>query len=91
MREACRIRMLFRPKSGRGTSSMKRSCAGSALHLMQWFSRRPNSGSAETSFPVITALLYETVTGEHDASCKRACDWTLRYSSRSRLWYDSRR
>jgi hypothetical protein len=79
MREACRIQMLFRPKGGRGTSAMKRGCAGSALHLMQFFSRCPISGSAETAFPVITALLYEAATGEREASCKRACDHILRY------------
>jgi hypothetical protein len=79
MRAACRTQMLFRPKSGRGVSRMKRGCAGSALHLMQRFSRRPIAGSAETAFPVITALLFEAVTGEQEASCKRACDHILRY------------
>jgi hypothetical protein len=79
MRAACRTRMLLRPKGGRAAHCMKRSCAGSALHLMQRFSRRPIAGSAETAFPVITALLFEAVTGEQEASCKRACDHILRY------------
>jgi hypothetical protein len=79
MRAACRAQMLLRPKGGRAVDRMKRSCAGSALCLMQRFSRRPIAGSAETAFPVITALLFEAVTGEQEASCKRACDHILRY------------
>jgi hypothetical protein len=61
---------------------MKRSCAGSAFHLMQTFSRRPIAGSAESSFWVITQLLFEAVTGEKEANCKRACDHILRYHGR---------
>jgi hypothetical protein len=77
MREVCRVGMLFRPKRGRGSDRMKRSCAGSAFHLMQTFSRRPIAGSAESPFWVITQLLFEAVTGEKEANCKRACDYIL--------------
>jgi hypothetical protein len=78
MRELCRRQMLFRPKGGREVDHMKRGCARSALYLMQRFSRRPISGSAETSFPVVTMLLFEAVTGERDANCKRAYEYVLR-------------
>jgi hypothetical protein len=77
MREGCRVAMLFRPKRGRNSDRMKRSCAGSAFHLMQTFSRRPVAGSAESPFWVITQLLFEAVTGEKEANCKRACDYIL--------------
>lgn len=90
LREACRVEMLFRPKGGRGVNNMKYSCASNALYLMQRFSRRPISGSAETAYPAITALLYEAVTGERDANCKRAYDWILRSHHRGSR-YDSRR
>lgn len=78
MREVCRVAMLFRPKHGRSSDRMKRSCAGSAFHLMQTFSRRPVAGSAESPLWVITQLLFEAVTGEKEANCKRACDYILR-------------
>jgi hypothetical protein len=79
MQEACQRQRLFRPKGGREIDHLKRYCARSTLFLMQKISRRPISGSAETSFPVVTALLHEAVTGERDANCKRACDWVLRH------------
>jgi hypothetical protein len=77
MREVCRVYMLFRPKRGRSSDAMKRSCASSAFYLMQTFSRRPIAGSAESPFWVITQLLFEAVTGEKEANCKRACDYIL--------------
>ena len=78
MRQVCRVAVLFRPKRGRGSDRMKRSCAGNAFHMMQTFSRRPIAGSAESPFWVITQLLFEAVTGEKEANCKRACDSILR-------------
>ena len=79
MREACqRIQMLFQPKGGREVNHVKRLCASSAFYLMQMFSRRPISGSAGNPFPAVTELLFEAVTGEPDANCKRACDAILR-------------
>jgi hypothetical protein len=72
----------FRPKGGQKVNDMKRSCAGVALGLMRNYSRRPISGSAETAYPVITALLYEAVTGEREANTKRACDWIIRHNCR---------
>ena len=77
MRQECRVAMSLRPKRGRSSDRMKRSCAGSAFHLMQTFSRRPIAGSAESPFWVITQLLFEAVTGEKEANCKRACDYIL--------------
>jgi hypothetical protein len=84
MRSMCRTKTLpwFRPKGGRNVNYIKRSCAGVALHLVRRFSRRPISGSAETAFPVVTALLHEAVTGERNASCKRAYEWILRHNRR---------
>jgi hypothetical protein len=78
MREACRRQMLFRPKGGREVDHLKRFCASSAFYLMQKL-RRTISGSAETSFPVVTALLYEAASGERDANCKRAYEHVLRH------------
>ena len=79
MRESCQAQMQFRPKDGREFDHLKHYCARSARHLMQSFSRRKISGSAETSFPVVTALLFESTTGKRDANVKRACDATLRH------------
>jgi hypothetical protein len=84
MRATCRMKTLpwFRPKGGRNVDYTKRNCAGVALHLVRRYSRLPISGSAETAHPAITALLYEAVTGERDANCKRAYEWILRYNRR---------
>jgi hypothetical protein len=84
MRATCRMKTLpwFRPKGGRNVNYVKRNCAGVALHLVRRYSRHPISGSAETAYPVITALLYEAVTGERDANCKRAYEWILRFNRR---------
>ena len=78
MREVCRANMLARPNRGRSSDNVKRGCAAHAFHLMQHFSRRPITGSAESPFLVITQLLFEAATGEKEANCKRACDDILR-------------
>ncbi len=52
---------------------VKGRCAQSALHLIRTFStQRPTCGSDGSTFPRITALLYEAVTGEERASGFRA-------------------
>jgi hypothetical protein len=78
MRAACRMRMELRPKRGQQTDHVKLACASCAFDLMKRFSRRKIKGSANSSFQVITARLYEAVTGEPDANCKRACESILR-------------
>jgi hypothetical protein len=78
IREMCQKQTLFRPKGGREVDQLKRDCASSAFHLMQKFSRHKISGSAQTSYPVIAALLFEAVTGEREANVKRACEHVLR-------------
>jgi hypothetical protein len=77
IREACQRQMQFRPKGGRDIDSLKRECANCALYLTEK-AGRPVSGSAWTTFPTVTALLFEAVTGERNASVKRACEDVLR-------------
>jgi hypothetical protein len=81
-RAACRMRMALRPKRGQQTDHVKLACARCAFDLMKRFSRHPISGSADSSFQLITARLYEAVIGEPDASCKRACESILREKRR---------
>jgi hypothetical protein len=77
IREACRRQMLFRPKGGREIDQMKRDSANAVFYLMEK-AHRPISGSAETTFPVVTMLLFEAVTGKPEANVKRACEYVLR-------------
>jgi hypothetical protein len=53
--------------------------AGSPVHRVRMASRTsaPIAGAAESPFWVITQLLFEAVTGEKEANCKRACDYIL--------------
>jgi hypothetical protein len=78
IREACQKQMELQPKGRREVDHIKRLCASSALHLVQRFSRHPISGSAESTFSVIAALVYEAVTGERDSNVKRAAEHVLR-------------
>jgi hypothetical protein len=80
MRAGCQKRMELRPKGGQQTDQVKLACARCAFDLMKRFSRHKIKGSANSSFQVITARLYEAVTGEPDANVKRACDAVLRLS-----------
>jgi hypothetical protein len=79
MRNACRAEMQSRPKGGREVDHLKRYCAHHALHLMETLSSRKPSGSAESPFLVITALLFEATTGRRNASCRRACEYVIRH------------
>jgi hypothetical protein len=78
MRADCQMRMGLRPKRGQGTNHVKIACARCVFNLMKRFSRLKISGSPNSSFQIITARLYELVTGEPDANCKRACESVLR-------------
>jgi hypothetical protein len=54
-------------------------CAKTAHTLMVRFStKKPSSGSADSSYRVIAGLLYEILTGERERDLKRACDDELK-------------
>ena len=54
-------------------------CASIAYSLMHSFSEEaPTSGSLRSPYRLITALLYEVLTGEAGRDLKRACDEYLR-------------
>jgi hypothetical protein len=55
----------------------KHLCAWHALGLMRELSDRKITGTKDSTFRVITGLLYEAVSGQPDADLKRACDSVL--------------
>jgi hypothetical protein len=77
-REALELQIKSRPKGGQKTDHVKAACARAAFHLMKKYSRKKISGSAESSFPLITMWLVEAATGEREASVRRACAAVLR-------------
>jgi hypothetical protein len=60
-------------------------CAQQAYSLMHELSKGSIVGTFESSFLRIATLLFEIVSGEPDASLKRACDTELRKRRGSRL------
>jgi hypothetical protein len=61
-------------------------CAQQAYSLMRELSKGSIVGTVESSFLRIATLLFEIVSGEPDASLKRACDTELRKRRGSGLW-----
>jgi hypothetical protein len=56
----------------------KHQSARSAYDVMEKCSDRKITGTENQAFRIITALLYEVVSGQQDADLKRACDVILR-------------
>jgi hypothetical protein len=56
---------------------LKHYCADEAFCLMEWFSAKEATFSEGGPFQIIAEKLYEAVTGKHDVSLERACDWIL--------------
>jgi hypothetical protein len=72
VRERCEAIIADTLTAGR-KDQVKRSCARVALHLIRTFSTQGAAcGSDESTFPRITALIYEALTGEEKASGFRA-------------------
>jgi hypothetical protein len=72
LRERCETIIADTLIAGR-KDQVKRSCAQVALHFIRIFStQRAACGSDGSTFPRITALIYEAVTGEEKASGFRA-------------------
>jgi hypothetical protein len=55
----------------------KHLCAWNALGLMRELSDGKITGTKDSTFRVVTGLLYEAVSGRPDADLKRACDSVL--------------
>jgi hypothetical protein len=51
----------------------KQHCATLAINLMKAFSTKPPVTTPESTFPVVTSLLFEALTGEPDVPIKTAC------------------
>jgi hypothetical protein len=60
------------------TDKVKEWCARVAFQLILKFSETKPTGTDESPFRVIAALVYEAITGEPDRDLKRACDNHLR-------------
>lgn len=56
----------------------KRTCAWFARGLIRGLSDRKITGTKDGAFRTIAGLLYEAISGQHDADLKRACDSVLR-------------
>jgi hypothetical protein len=56
----------------------KNRSAQSAYFLMREFSDGKITGTKDQAFRIITALLYEAISGQQGADLKRACDAALR-------------
>lgn len=56
----------------------KQMCASFARGLMLGLSDRKITGTKDDAFRTIAGLLYEAISGQHDADLKRACDSVLR-------------
>lgn len=56
----------------------KHLCACFAHGLMQGLSKRELTGTEHDAFQTIASLLYESISGQLNASLKRACDSVLR-------------
>jgi hypothetical protein len=74
MRKALQLQVQSRPKGGQQTDHLKRACFIGAVNWMQKYSCRAITGTDDSTVQVIAARLYEAVTGEPDATMKRACD-----------------
>lgn len=64
------------------SDALKHRCAAEAYYLMDLFSSKPATGTAEGPFQVIAGVLYSAVTGREPTDMKRSCDRVLEYRRR---------
>jgi hypothetical protein len=62
--------------------ALKYRCAAEAYYLMDLFSSKPPTGTAEGPFQIITGVLYNAVTSREPTDMKRSCDRVLEHRRR---------